>query len=347
MSHVPPPPLTPEERALADALARLDAPAAPSARLDAAIRAAARDALAPAAGAWRPGSDAPSHVGSAHPAATPAPATLPRARRRPRRWAASMGIAASVALAVGVAWQLRPLPSDTVAYDEAPPTLERARTTSQDTPGAAGASPAAPAAAASAAAPAVTGAPPAAPDATQDAASEIAEAPGSAQAPAPVPAPAPAAAPPAQPQEAPVVFDNPSPMDRPVPPPAEATGASSAATQRGAAPPPAPPAPPSSATDAIVVTGSRIAAPDPRPAGRAERAVPAVELDRDPWHDDQPLDDQPPASFDTPDVRDAWLARIRELRDDGQLAPARASLAEFRRRYPDVALPDDLRPLLD
>jgi hypothetical protein len=45
-------------------------------------------------------------------------------------------------------------------------------------------------------------------------------------------------------------------------------------------------------------------------------------------------------------VRDAWLARIRELATAGRGDEARASLAEFRRRYPAFAIPEDLRPLL-
>jgi len=40
---------------------------------------------------------------------------------------------------------------------------------------------------------------------------------------------------------------------------------------------------------------------------------------------------------------DKWLARIEELRQAGRLEEARAGLAEFRRRYPDFALPATLR----
>jgi TolA-binding protein len=45
-------------------------------------------------------------------------------------------------------------------------------------------------------------------------------------------------------------------------------------------------------------------------------------------------------------VRDAWLARIRELAADGNIEDARASLHEFQHRYPDYPLPQDLRALL-
>ena len=40
---------------------------------------------------------------------------------------------------------------------------------------------------------------------------------------------------------------------------------------------------------------------------------------------------------------DKWLERIEELRKQGKLEEARASLAEFRKRYPDYRLPDALR----
>ena len=37
---------------------------------------------------------------------------------------------------------------------------------------------------------------------------------------------------------------------------------------------------------------------------------------------------------------DKWLERIEELRKQGKLEEAKASLAEFRKRYPDYRLPD-------
>jgi hypothetical protein len=61
---------------------------------------------------------------------------------------------------------------------------------------------------------------------------------------------------------------------------------------------------------------------------------------------DAPAADVPPATAASPAVRDAWLARIRELATAGRGDEARASLAEFRRRYPAFAIPEDLRPLL-
>ena len=49
--------------------------------------------------------------------------------------------------------------------------------------------------------------------------------------------------------------------------------------------------------------------------------------------------------MDAPAARDAWLRRIGELQLQGKVDEARASLAEFRRRYPDAVLPPELRKL--
>lgn len=58
---------------------------------------------------------------------------------------------------------------------------------------------------------------------------------------------------------------------------------------------------------------------------------------------DQPYDDQPPVSADSPHFRQAWLQRIRDLLAKGQTDAGRNSLQEFRRRYPDSELPEDLK----
>jgi outer membrane protein assembly factor BamD (BamD/ComL family) len=60
---------------------------------------------------------------------------------------------------------------------------------------------------------------------------------------------------------------------------------------------------------------------------------------------DTPAGDVPPATVASPEVRDAWLARIRALVAAGQVDEARMSLHEFQRRYPAYVLPDDLRAL--
>lgn len=77
-------PLTPEERALAQSLSRLGPHGGPSPELDARILGAARAAV----------EDAPARIGQ-----------VPTSRRR---WPVGMGVAASVLLAAGIAWQLRP-----------------------------------------------------------------------------------------------------------------------------------------------------------------------------------------------------------------------------------------------
>ena len=40
-----------------------------------------------------------------------------------------------------------------------------------------------------------------------------------------------------------------------------------------------------------------------------------------------------------------WLANIRQMLRDNQREEAQRSLVEFRKRYPDYRLPDDLRDL--
>ncbi|WP_454831499.1 hypothetical protein [Pseudoxanthomonas wuyuanensis] len=82
-------PLTAEERALAEQLARLGPHGEPSPALDARILAAA-------------------HAEISRPSATPKP-----------RWPVAFGLAASALLAVGVAWQLRPV-DDAPTVTEAP-----------------------------------------------------------------------------------------------------------------------------------------------------------------------------------------------------------------------------------
>lgn len=60
---------------------------------------------------------------------------------------------------------------------------------------------------------------------------------------------------------------------------------------------------------------------------------------------DDPDEDVPPATAASPAVRDAWLNRIGELLEQGNRQEAKASLAEFRHRYPAAVLPPRLRAL--
>lgn len=240
-------------------------------------------------------------------------------RRRSPAWLRGGALAASLVFAVGVAWQLRP------GFDAAGPAVEE-RAVSAPTPAARAA------------------AEPSGHEAARDAAAPASAAPGTAsEAPDAVAAPAASAArTPKQvqaPEEPPVVFDEPSPMDSPAPRVLDMP-----------APPPAPPAPPASPEpvreDRRAL--SQRAAPAPRspaPAIHAEDAGHDGHADGEDWLD-QPLDDTPPASVDSPQVREAWLTRIRELVSAERYTEARESFAEFRRRHPDAPVPADLRMLL-
>ena len=75
----------------------------------------------------------------------------------------------------------------------------------------------------------------------------------------------------------------------------------------------------------------------------AQRAADAATLDAFVVSD--PEEDVPPATADSPEVREAWLRRIGELLEKGRTVEAKASLAEFKRRYPDATLPAELRKL--
>ena len=366
--------LTPEERALADRIARLGPQGEPSPALDARILAAARAA-----------------------AAAPAPRSTSQAtwRRNHRRWPVALGTAATLVVVGGLAWQLRPVDEIHVAYSEAPramsgpsadapPAPREARRAPAGAPATASAesAPTEAESAASAAEPpvarAVQPAPPPPAPADERADMQMVDEPPAPKAfPAPVPAP----------EEPPIVFDEPSPMDTPSPPPL-----------RQQAPPPAPPAPaapapavpspmvaPPQATDSAATPAARKAveakrkaaalqageaaatqrakvatgtsAQPARPASAAA-AADASSLDRIEVTGsriesfdaasavDQPLDDQPPASADSPQVRQAWLHRVRELLAEGKPDAARDSLREYQRRYPQAELPEDLRALL-
>jgi hypothetical protein len=341
-------PLTPEERDLARRLARVDGGAEPSPALDARILAAARGSE----------SVAPSPVVRAMPT-----------RRRPRfAWAAGLGVAASLMLAVGIAWQLRPQPDADVQYSEAPVAADAVR---QEAPAEVRAPEAFPAS------PMPSPPPPPPPQQPKSVSAEPAASAPAQEARARRQFSPPPAQESRQKQaetaesgraEAPVVFDEPSPVDAlappaaaPIPPPPE-----SAPREQQAASEPPPDLFAPATPDAAGVVQEETAREHERKASAKETSRDAArqrraesldrveitgsrihqEIDEDAGFDDQPYDDEPPASADSPEVRTAWLARIRELLGEGKIDAARASLAEFHRRYPDAPLPDDLRPLL-
>lgn len=333
-------PLSPDERGMAQRLSRLESTAAPSPELDARILAMAR--------------------GAGGAGATSGPAAPRRARPR---WPVAMGLAASLAVAVGVAWQLRPQPDSQVlpapaergdipAAVSSMPAAEEAPVAAVDAPeppGSGGdtarARPLAEGPPVAAAAPGETTPARQAAEREARAGAEARQARARGQAAedsarrqarpaAAVAAPAPVAAAPTQraveplrtrttaSQDGAIEFVPPPPPPAPPAPPAPAPAAASGDAARTKAPAPA--------VEQIVVTGTR-----------AEEAAGFDVVA------DQPLDDRPPASADSPEVREHWLQRIRELREGGEVDAARASLREFMRRHPHAKVPADLRPLLD
>ena len=302
MTHRTREPLDADERALAARLPRLHGRDEPDAALDARILAAAQAALSPAI----------------------------LAKRR-RGWIVPLTAAASVSLAVGLAWQLQPPPAPSVVPASAPVAAARdARTRGQDAP-----------------VQSIRAAPLPADDAanimTMPAPARQAPPPGDADRIAREAAPA-----------EPAVESRAAPMFVPPPPPASMADAMPVIV---AAPPPAPPAPPapvtvqgamarSTAADAGAnATGAAMPAQAKRTRNEAEAAATLDTVTSDEFAKAMDEEDVPPATMDAPAVRDAWLRRIGELQQQGRIDDARASLAEFRRRYPDAQLPVELRKL--
>lgn len=293
MSHDPFPrePLTPDEQALARRLEPLGPHGEPSPALDARILAAAR-------------------------------ATPPE--RRPRRWPVALGVAASLVLAVGIAWRLRPLagpslemrvpaasaPAEQASGAAASATVAREVFVEPPTTASRAAAEVPRVGRLPAAAPAVADSTPAAP-------------------PEPVP-PVPMPAPPA-PVEPALVLDAPSPAPAP-------------AISALPAPPASARAPQPEAGLAAPEALGRKAAPPASAQSQEDGGFDAAAAANDAVAD-EPGEDVPPATADAPAVREAWLQRIRELLAEGRTDAARASLREFVRRHPDAPLPDDLRAL--
>ena len=309
MTRLPREPLDAEERALAARLPRLHGRDEPDAALDARILAAAHAALAPA----------------------------PIAKRR-RGWIVPLTAAASVSLAVGLAWQLQPPPpapsvspahsaaaSAGQAHDGEHPVM---RSMEAAPPPTARAMRSPPMPMTSPATQAV----PVEDDARIARERAPAEPVADARAAAPefVPAPPPEAA---MAETMPVEVMAP-PLAPPAPPAPATPAAPQAALGRSAA-----------TDEAVSVSGTR-ARPEAKRAraqNEAEAAADASTLDTFSKAADE--EDVPPATMDAPAARDAWLRRIGELQLQGKVDEARASLAEFRRRYPDAVLPPELRKL--
>jgi hypothetical protein len=319
--------LTPEERALAQRLARLGAQAEPSAALDARILAAAH------AAASAPPADAmPMRRRSDR-----------RQMRRPARWPTVFGFAASLALAFGIAWQLRPVP----------PAPGRANAGVAHEEPLADYQPPAPGMSIRAVPPRPLNMPEPPPAEAQ-----------------PGPRPARRKAAPVVETPVPQAFEHEQPfVDEALPahshrgtieqivlPPA----AEAAATAAPAAPPmqraaPAPAAAPAAKMSGNVMQPQADAASERRRETTDAMSVQTQAADaaatRQQTYADEPdfaePDEEvvPPATADDPQVRDAWLLRIRELVRAGKPDAARESLRAFRARYPQQPVPDDLRAL--
>jgi hypothetical protein len=256
---------------------------------------------------------APSPAIDARILAAARTATGPRPRHAPR-WPLAFGLAASLLLVAGLAWRMLPQPG---------PDADRIRAMQpRSAPVASNA-------------PVTTGAPAAKPSNDQvptDVTDRVAAdqvSPRKAS-PAAEPAPQPGTV------EAPVGLDAPMPA-MPAP----------------AAPPPPPPVAAEPTPAQAEAKAAAVPAPISRVAGRqADEAAQASEStssagsEAAPSESDEPLDAMPPATADAPEVRDAWLLRIRALFDRGDIAGGRASLRAFAQRYPDYPLPEDLRALL-
>ena len=287
-----PEPLTSEERELAARLAQLGPHGTPPPALDAGIIAAAHAAA----------------VGQARP--------------RQGRWPALLGLAATLALAIGVTWQLQP-GGEVASHDEAP--RERASAVAIE-------------AAADSTEPAVGPAGLQEPRLADDVARSGEEAvpmqmldPTAAkpdQAPAAVPG---RAKPAASAMPAP-----PLPLPQPTPPAA----------------PPAPSAAEPAIDAATPAQAQRETTMTRRiPESHAEsKAAPAL-MDRATTAAGTAAVTEDLAAV--PVARDSelepadWLERIRLRRDAGDIAAARESLQLLRRAHPHVVLPDDLRELAD
>ena len=304
--------LTPEERDLAARLARVGGADGPSPALDAAILAAARAATAAPESAPPAGGD-----GKVVPLRRPAP-----------KWPLGLGLAASLVLAVGIGWKvgtsehgtgpaLAAAEADVAAADAAAAPAADAPMEAVMLPPRNDPSPPPPPPLEEATAPARV---------RDDAVDARAIAQGALAAPEAQPVAPPEDAPSAVAREA---VAPPAPMSAPpapaapsAPPPPSAAKASNDAAA-------------GNALDRVTVTGSRVqrSSTDAAPA-------PTMQIGRE-----EAFDEAPPVSADSPEVREAWLKRIRALNAAGKADEARASLREFMRRHPDAERPDDLRKL--
>lgn len=281
------------------------------------------------------------------------------------RWPVGLGLAASLALAVGIAWQVRPLPDTHIQYSEAPAAVVP-RSLDPLGPGDAVTSDAGKSVVIES--PMDTDSAPrqfsetsaGEPVAREQVAASTkresepdsdAAAPPTAQkeignfvpdAPAPIapsrPEPLPASPPPPAPtlpQTAPRVM----PARQPAVSPADSAmdkGTEENIRERKA-----------SSTRSGALAGEAAARAEAETQARTQATESRIKQAGADETSDLIFDQAPPASADSPEVRAAWLERIRELVVEGNFEAARESLLEFRRRYPRAQIPYDLRPLLE
>ncbi|MEO6155465.1 MAG: hypothetical protein ABIP16_07035 [Thermomonas sp.] len=330
-----------EERALVKALPRLHGRTTPGPDLDASILAAAQAAVQPASRGKSP--------------------------VRPRvSWIAPAALAASMVLAVGMALQLRPLP----AFDSTPTAAQSdeadqlavsmIESAPADMPVPMVESKPAPAQPVTPARQQGTFAAANPPEALPSADADAGQAPVSQSAPSvapvmaapPAPAPTPPSPSPSMSSEASSGAASSANIlqtranERAMGARKSAAGAaadivSSDALVRDAAP---------AAGDKTSVTGN--ARPPATKTAQPVSAAPVsptlrneAEMAADSGFADDPEVDIPPATAASPAVRDAWLRRIGQLLEQGSRLEAKASLAEFRRRYPTAVLPPALQAL--
>lgn len=341
MNRHPSEPLTQEERELAQLIARVGPHGEPPTALDAKILAAAHAAVA----------------------------GKPQHGRKPR-WPVAIGLAASMVLAVGIAWQLRPVQPVATASSEVPgPVAAEMMTQTEAEP-----------------------APPPPPQADV-----VAQDPAIA---ADVPMTAPPPPPPAAKSLPPRAVSMPSPRRTVRPPQAppvqrQAQGGDRYRSLGAVPPPPAPPAPVMAAPEPATESPAAFA-PDPhgaaiagslsayeaadysaraaavkQSAARAEmKASPAIreqairEQERSAQEHStqdrttldrvevtgsrlQRTDRQVPISDDARLPVDEWLERVRTRYGLGDAEAAKRSLLLFVKDHPHEAVPGDLEPLLE
>ncbi len=194
-----------------------------------------------------------------------------------------------------------------------------------------------------------------APETLREAAPPPPQAAREAAPPAPVAAPADSAnSGPAAQAKAPLPAERPSVAKRgvaePAPAPAPATPARESATQEASAQAGAAPAPRPFPAEVAAVPHSAPASPPPAAAKASADLVERREAASAPARSAVPAASPSmarlKAASPAAEGPEPWLERIRQLVKEGRLEEARKSLEEWRRRYPEWGVPEDLKGLV-